>query len=120
MSPWLTSGIPAVPEVGEAAQRTIRGGPDAGFLGGVVLISLYAFLSIWAVHIASQSKDRFGAAVAIGVGAMVFWHAVCNIGMATGVLPVVGITLPLFSYGGSSIVTMMIGLGLLMNVSMRR
>jgi rod shape determining protein RodA len=93
---------------------------DWGFLGGVVLIALYAFLSIWAVHIASQAKDRFGAAVAIGVGAMVFWHAICNIGMATGVLPVVGITLPLFSYGGSSIVTMMIGLGLLMNVSMRR
>lgn len=93
---------------------------DWGFLGAIVLISLYAFISIWAVHIASQAKDRFGAAVAIGVGAMVFWHAVCNIGMACGVLPVVGITLPLFSYGGSSIVTMMIGLGLLMNVSMRR
>ncbi len=93
---------------------------DWGFLGGVVLIALYAFLCIWSVHIASQAKDRFGAAVAVGVGAMVFWHAFCNIGMAIGVLPVVGITLPLFSYGGSSIVTMLIGLGLLMNVSMRR
>jgi|EndMetStandDraft_4_1072995.scaffolds.fasta_scaffold55187_2 rod shape determining protein RodA len=93
---------------------------DWGFLGATLLISLYAFITIWAIHIASQAKDRFGAAVAIGVGAMVFWHAVCNIGMAIGVLPVVGITLPLFSYGGSSIVTMMIGLGLLMNVSMRR
>jgi rod shape determining protein RodA len=93
---------------------------DWGFLGGSLLIALYAFLCIWAIHIASQAKDRFGAAVAIGVGAMIFWHAVCNIGMAIGVLPVVGITLPLFSYGGSSIVTSMIGLGLLMNVSMRR
>jgi rod shape determining protein RodA len=93
---------------------------DWGFAGAVVLIALYAFLCIWSIHIASQAKDRFGAAVAIGVGAMVFWHAVCNIGMATGVLPVVGITLPLFSYGGSSVVTMMIGIGLLMNVSMRR
>jgi rod shape determining protein RodA len=93
---------------------------DWGFAGAVVLISLYAFLCIWSIHIASQAKDRFGAAVAIGVGAMVFWHAVCNIGMAIGVLPVVGITLPLFSYGGSSTVTMMIGIGLLMNVSMRR
>jgi rod shape determining protein RodA len=93
---------------------------DWGFLGAILLIALYAFLSIWAIHIASQAKDRFGAAIAIGVGAMVFWPAVCNIGMAIGVLPVVGITLPLFSYGGSSIVTMMIGLGLLMNVSMRR
>jgi rod shape determining protein RodA len=93
---------------------------DWGFVGATLLIGLYAFLCAWAVHIASQAKDRFGAAVAIGVGAMIFWHAVLNIGMAIGVLPVVGITLPLFSYGGSSVVTMMIGLGLLMNVSMRR
>ena len=93
---------------------------DWGFAGAVLLIALYAFLCIWAIHISSQAKDRFGAAVAIGVGAMVFWQAVCNIGMAIGVVPVVGITLPLFSYGGSSTVTMMIGIGLLMNVSMRR
>jgi rod shape determining protein RodA len=75
---------------------------------------------LWAIHIASQAKDRFGAALAVGVGALLFWHAVFNIGMATGVLPVVGITLPLFSYGGSSVVTTLMGLGLLMNVSMRR
>ncbi|MFO7178376.1 MAG: rod shape-determining protein RodA [Pseudomonadota bacterium] len=93
---------------------------DWGFVGGVCLIALYAFLSIWAIHIASESKDRFGAAVAIGVGSMIFWHSVLNIGMAVGLLPVVGITLPLFSYGGSSIVTTLIGIGLLMNVSMRR
>ena len=48
-----------------------------------------------------------------------FWHVVMNVGMAVGLLPVVGITLPLFSYGGSNVVTMLIGLGLLMNVSMR-
>ncbi len=93
---------------------------DWGFVGSLVLLSLYGFLVIWAVHIASQSKDRFGAAVAVGVGSMVFWHTVFNVGMAMGLLPVVGVTLPLFSYGGSSVVTMMIGLGLLMNVSMRR
>lgn len=93
---------------------------DWGFAGSMLLLALYCFLCIWSVHIASQSKDRFGAAVAIGVGAMVFWHTVFNTGMAMGILPVVGVTLPLFSYGGSSIVTMMMGLGLLMNVSMRR
>jgi rod shape determining protein RodA len=58
--------------------------------------------------------------VATGVGALLFWHIVFNLGMTVGYLPVVGITLPLFSYGGSSIVTAMVGLGLLMNVSMRR
>ena len=53
--------------------------------GASVLIVLYAFLTIWAIHVASQAKDRFGAALAIGVGAMIFWHAVLNIGMAVGV-----------------------------------
>jgi rod shape determining protein RodA len=93
---------------------------DWGFAGAVVLLGLYCFAVIWAIHVASQAKDRFGAAIAIGVGANVFWHVVFNVGMAIGLLPVVGVTLPLFSYGGSSVVTMMVGLGLLMNVSMRR
>ena len=93
---------------------------DWGWLGGCFLIALYAFVCVWAIHIASQAKDRFGAALAVGVGAMLFWHALFNMGMAMGVLPVVGITLPLFSYGGSSVLTMLMGLGLLMNVSMRR
>lgn len=93
---------------------------DWGFAGCMVLLAIYLFVCIWAVNVASQSKDRFGAAVAIGVGAMVFWHTFFNVGMAVGILPVVGITLPLFSYGGSSVVTMLVGFGLLMNVSMRR
>lgn len=93
---------------------------DWGFFGAVLLIGLYCFLCVWAIHVASQAKDRFGAALATGVGALIFWHAVFNIGMAIGVLPVVGVTLPLFSYGGSSVVTTLVGLGLLMNVSMRR
>jgi rod shape determining protein RodA len=93
---------------------------DWGFFGCLLLLGLYAFLCIWSVKIASMAKDRFGAAVAIGVGAMVFWHTVFNVGMVLGVLPVVGVTLPLFSYGGSSSVTTLIGLGLLMNVSVRR
>jgi rod shape determining protein RodA len=93
---------------------------DWGFAGAVLLLGLYCFACIWAIHVASQAKDRFGAALAIGVGANLFWHVVLNVGMAVGLLPVVGVTLPLFSYGGSSVVTMMVGLGLLMNVSMRR
>jgi rod shape determining protein RodA len=93
---------------------------DLGFAGATLLLALYCFACIRAIHVASQAKDRFGAALAIGVGAMLFWHTICNVGMAAGVMPVVGITLPLFSYGGSNVVTMMIGLGLLMNVSMRR
>ena len=86
----------------------------------VLLISLYLFLVLWALRIASQAKDRFGAVVAVGVGAMIFWQTVVNLGMVSGLLPVVGMTLPLFSYGGSSLLSTMLGLGLLMNVSMRR
>jgi rod shape determining protein RodA len=93
---------------------------DWGFVGCLLLLGLYCFVCIWAVHVASQAKDRFGAALAVGTGAIIFWHAVFNIGMAVGLLPVVGVTLPLFSYGGSSVVTVLIALGLLMNVSVRR
>lgn len=93
---------------------------DWGFVGCVALLALYAFVCAWAVNIAALAKDRFGAAVAVGVGAMFFWHTVFNVGMTLGVLPVVGITLPLFSYGGSSTLTTLVGFGLLMNVSLRR
>lgn len=93
---------------------------DWGFLGCLMLLSLYAFLILWSVRIAAQARDRFGAVVAIGVGAMLFWHTMFNLGMVLGLLPVVGVTLPLFSYGGSSVITILIGLGLLMNVSLRR
>lgn len=93
---------------------------DWGFLGCFVLVALYAFLVLWAVRIAATAKDRFGAVLAIGVGSLIFWHAFFNLGMVTGILPVVGVTLPLFSAGGSSVLTIMIGIGLLMNVSMRR
>ena len=93
---------------------------EHGFLGAVLLISLYLFLVLWALRIASPAKDRFGAVLAVGVGAMIFWQTVVNLGMVSGLLPVVGMTLPLFSYGGSSLLSTMLGLGLLMNVSMRR
>jgi len=93
---------------------------DWGFLGCFVLVCLYGFLVLWSIRIAATAKDRFGAVLAIGVGALIFWHAIFNLGMVTGLLPVVGVTLPLFSAGGSSVLTIMLGIGLLMNVSMRR
>jgi rod shape determining protein RodA len=93
---------------------------DWGFLGSCGLVALYSFLVLWSLRVASTSKDRFGAVIAVGVGGLIFWHAIFNLGMVTGLLPVVGVTLPLFSYGGSSVLTVLIGVGLLMNVSMRR
>ncbi|MEM9188728.1 MAG: rod shape-determining protein RodA [Myxococcota bacterium] len=93
---------------------------EQGLLGVLFMLGLYMFIILWGLKIASQAKDRFGAVIAVGVSAMIFWHAMINVSMVSGVLPVVGMTLPLFSYGGSSVLTIMIGVGLLMNVSMRR
>jgi rod shape determining protein RodA len=91
-----------------------------GFLGCVLLLGCYAILVLWALNLASGARDRFAQGVCLGVAALLFWHVVFNIGMVIGVLPVVGVTLPLVSYGGSSLLTVMIALGLLMNVSVRR
>jgi rod shape determining protein RodA len=91
-----------------------------GLAGTMVLIGLYGFLVLWSIRIAALSRDRFGAVVAVGCGGLIFWHTVVNLGMASGMLPVVGMTLPLFSYGGSSVTTILLAIALLMNVSMRR
>lgn len=91
-----------------------------GFVGSVILCALYAFLAAWSVRIASQAKDRFGAVLAIGCASITFWHAVINVGMTTGIFPVVGVTLPLFSYGGSAVTNSLLTIALLMNVSVRR
>ncbi len=93
---------------------------EHGFLGAAGLVFLYLFLLMWCIRIASQSRDRFGSVIAVGIGSIIFWHVVINLGMVMGVMPVVGITLPLFSYGGSSILTFMLGFGLLLNVSIHR
>ncbi|MCK6590817.1 MAG: rod shape-determining protein RodA, partial [Polyangiaceae bacterium] len=91
-----------------------------GFVGSVFLVALYGFLVLWGIRVASQARDRFGAVLGVGCSAIIFWHALINLGMTSGVMPVVGVTLPLFSYGGSSITTMLIAIALLINVSMRR
>ncbi|MDD9947634.1 MAG: rod shape-determining protein RodA [Myxococcales bacterium] len=93
---------------------------EHGFWGALIILALYLMLVLWGLKIASEAKDRFGAVVAVGVSALIFWQTVINLGMVCGLLPVVGITLPLISYGGSSVLTVMTGIGLLMNVSMRR
>ena len=91
-----------------------------GFLGCLVVLGAYAALILWALKIAREARDRFGTAVCIGCASMLFWQVTINIGMVTGVLPVMGVTLPLISYGGSSVITVMVALGLVMNVSVRR
>jgi rod shape determining protein RodA len=95
-------------------------GEEWGLIGSLIIVGLYFILILWGLRIAVQSKDRFGAILSFGVVAMLFWHIFINIGMVLGVMPVVGIPLPLLSYGGSFLVSTFIGIGLLLNVSMRR
>jgi rod shape determining protein RodA len=91
-----------------------------GFLGSAALILVFLLLIIWGLNVAYGCRDPFGTILAVGISAMIFWQVLVNIGMVMGLLPVVGVTLPFISYGGSSIITMMISVGLLINVSMRR
>ena len=85
-----------------------------------MLLLAYLLIVLWGIFIAYRAPDLFGRYLAIGVTAMLFWHITINLGMVIGLLPVVGVPLPLFSYGGTSMITTMVGVGLLLNVSMRR
>jgi len=91
-----------------------------GLIGGATLMAFYLAILLRGTVIAARSRNRFGALLVMGVLTIVFWQVVVNVGMTTGLLPVVGIPLPLFSYGGSSMLCLLIGIGLVMNVSMRR
>jgi rod shape determining protein RodA len=91
-----------------------------GFIGTTLLLLFYGALLGRLLVIAWRARDRFGSLVAIGAAGMVFWQLLINIGMNIGMLPVVGVPLPLLSYGGSSLLTMMLTLGLALNVSTRR
>jgi len=91
-----------------------------GFVGCLVIIVLYLSLVLWGLNIARRCNDRFGSLLATGVTAMLFWHTVINMGMVIGLFPVVGVPLPFFSYGGTSMITSMVGIGILHSISMRR
>jgi rod shape determining protein RodA len=93
---------------------------EHGFAGCVLLLALYYVLVGSALSIAGNARERFGHFLAIGLTGMMFWHVFINMGMVMGVLPVVGVTLPLMSYGGSSVLAVLGGIGLLANVGMRR
>jgi rod shape determining protein RodA len=95
-------------------------GEEWGFVGTATVLLLYLGILIRGLMIAHSSKDLFGAYLAVGIVSLFFWAGAINVGMVIGVLPVVGVPLPMLSYGGSALLTCMIALGLLMNVSMRR
>lgn len=93
---------------------------EFGFLGSGLVILCYTLLILYALGIALSSRNRFGALVAVGISAMLFLHMFINIGMSMGMLPVVGVPLPLLSYGGTMLIAMLAAFGLLLNVWVHR
>jgi rod shape determining protein RodA len=91
-----------------------------GFAGSVFLLAIFAFLLVWTLNVALSARDRMGAVICVGVAAMTFWHVVVNVAMVLGLAPVVGVTLPFISYGGSSLVIFFLAMGLVANVSLRK
>jgi rod shape determining protein RodA len=91
-----------------------------GFVGALVLISLYVALILRGLSIIFQTRDRFSAFLTLGIVSIIGLQVIVNIGMAGGLLPVVGVPLPFFSYGGSSMISMTIGVAMLLNIRMRR
>ncbi len=95
-------------------------GEEWGFAGSLFFLGTYFLMLFWGLYVAMTARDRFGVFLSFGVVMLIFWQAVINLLMILGFLPVVGIPLPLVSYGGSSLLTTLLGLGILMNVRMRR
>jgi rod shape determining protein RodA len=91
-----------------------------GFVGCLVLVVAYGLLVLRAFDIAASAREPRGRLVALGVSALLATQTLVNLGMVTGLLPVVGIPLPLMSYGGSSMLVSLMGLGLLLSVRMRQ
>ena len=91
-----------------------------GFVGAFVLIALYLALILRGLSIIFQTRDRYSAFLTLGIVSIIGLQVIVNIGMASGLLPVVGVPLPFFSYGGSSMISMTIGVAMLLNIRMRR
>ena len=93
---------------------------EFGLVGGLFLIALYTAIVIYGFAIAMRSRSHFGRLVAMGVVTTFFLYVFMNIAMVMGLIPVVGVPLPLISYGGTAMMTVLVGFGLLMNVYIHR
>lgn len=95
-------------------------GEEFGFIATASILALYVVLVTKTIYIAKTAKDNIGSYIAIGIGGIFFFHMVENIGMTIGLLPITGVPLPFVSYGGSSLITNFVCIGLLLNISARR
>ena len=93
---------------------------ELGFIGGVVLFVLFVLL-LWRVLVAGwRSRDAFGTLFAAGVGSMILFQLIVNVGMVLGIMPITGIPLPFVTHGGASLVSMAAGLGILQSINIRQ
>ncbi|QVL47300.1 MAG: rod shape-determining protein RodA [Thiocapsa sp.] len=95
-------------------------GEEFGFTGILALLALYLFIILRGLVIAARAQDRFGRLLAGALTLVFFVYVFVNTGMVTGLLPVVGVPLPLISYGGTSMVTLMVGFGIIMGIQTHR
>ncbi|MFN7098348.1 MAG: rod shape-determining protein RodA [Gammaproteobacteria bacterium] len=95
-------------------------GEEFGLIGGIVLITAFMLIVARGMYIAMQAQDTFTRLVAGGLSMTFFFSVFINIGMVTGILPVVGVPLPLVSYGGTSMVTLMASFGIIMSIHTHR
>jgi rod shape determining protein RodA len=93
---------------------------EQGFVGVIVVLGLYLFVIMRSLEAAKLAKDRLGAYLVLGVLSTFTFQVIYNITMSAGLAPVKGLTLPLMSYGGSSMIATLAGFGLILNVRMRR
>lgn len=95
-------------------------GEEMGFIVSATIVILYVLLLTKAIYIAKTAKDDLGSYIATGIVGILFFHVLENIGMTVGLLPITGVPLPFISYGGSSLITNFICIGILLNISARR
>ncbi len=95
-------------------------GEEGGFIAGALIILLFGLIIRRGYQITAQTSDRFGSLMACGITTMLACQVFMNLGMTMGVLPVVGVPLPLVSYGGTSVVMTMLSIGILINIKLYR
>lgn len=93
---------------------------EHGFTGCIILLTIYMIFMLNGLSVAYQSHDKFGILLALGIMTIFFWHIFINTGMVMGLLPIVGVPLPFLSYGGSSLVTSILGVAILTNIANKK
>ena len=107
---------------GRQGKPRSTGGPSSGvglgygFVGAALVLALYALLISRTLRMIVIAKDLFGSLVAAGAAAMLMFQVFVNVGMTIGIMPITGVTLPLMSYGGSSVITTLLAIGLLQSI----